>query len=709
MRPRIGSWGPCFVYALLSIAILAPLLSPGYIFSLDMAFGPGADFTPRIYGLDEWWPSICAPLWLFLQLATDLVPAWLLQKAILFFILFLAGLGAHRLLPFNGAGRYFAGLLYMINPFVYVRFLAGQWGLLAAYALIPFAVKAFMDLMEKGGTKDAIKVAVFTTMVGIMTIQALFLLFLIYLVLLVAKLIKERRDWGNIVQVGKFTGISAAIFLAINLYWLVPVLTGGGVAIEQISRQDLLLFSPKPTSELGIMFDIASMYGFWRGGYTYAKDLLPLWWLPFIFILFLAVYGFICHFRGVAISHLKHPYSHPGWVVVSFGVVGVVSFLLAVGAASEFTSPPFEWLWEHLPFFQGFRDSHKFVALLCLAYAYLGGLGVNELVKGLRKRGKMLPRVGMTALIAVALLTPATYSFTMFGFNGQLGVTDYPREWYEVNDYLNEDNDDFNVLFLPWHQYMDYSWLPNQDKRLGEPAKQFFDKPVIAGDNIEVPGIYSQSANPVSEYVEFLLTNAGDADNLGELLAPLNVKYVILVHETDYELYDFLYRQADLAVELEKPGLTLFKNEHPAARVYGVDSVVYVQSLDEYLELSGEHDVMEHLYILGDGPGSDSDAEMQSLDFTEKSPVRYWVEGTQARYTVFTVPQNVSAEHWGYEGESSLKNLGFMPAFESDEGGGEIVYTRFYHVYLPSYIFSLLALGLTVGYYLFRATRGKGP
>jgi len=72
-----------------------------------------------------------------------------------------------------------------------------------------------------------------------------------------------------------------------------------------------------------------------------------------------------------------------------------------------------------------------------------------------------------------------------------------------------------------------------------------------------------------------------NVSNLGELLAPLNVKYVLLVHEVDYASYDFLYQQEDLTVELEKPGITLLKNEHPTARAYGVNSVVYINSLEE--------------------------------------------------------------------------------------------------------------------------------
>lgn len=689
-------WLPYLIYSLLSLAILGPLLLPGYVLTLDMVFTPSLDFSSQLYGFQEGLSSAFTPVYLVIGLASKLIPTWLLQKAILFLIFFLAGLGAYRLFSFRGVGSYFAGLLYAVNPFTYVRFLAGQWTLLAAYALMPFAIKAFLDLLEKGGGKNAIKVTLLSTLVGMMAMHGLFLLFLAFLIIFLVKVIRERKRPARIIPIGKYVMLSAALFLTLNIYWLVPSLSATGTVVEQIGQADLLFFAPKPTSSFGVMFDTASMYGFWRGGYVYAKDILPIWWVLFVFILFLAVYGFI--------SRVTSPSKQQRWVVVSFGIIATVSFLLAVGAASEFTRPPFEWAWEHVPFFRVFRDSQKFVVLLCLAFAYLGGLGGNELVKGLRAQGKRLPRVGMTALITVALLTPAAYSFTMFGFYGQLGVTDYPQEWHEVNDYLNEDTDDFNVLFLPWHLYMDYNWLPNRDKRLGNPAQQFFDKPVIAGDNMEVSSIYSQSTNPISKYVEFLLGNGNDVDNLGELLAPLNVKYIILVHEVDYAGYDFVYHQDDLKVELETQGLTLFENEHPVARVYAVDSVVYVENLDEYLELSGEQDVMEHLYILGSGPSSGSDGDMQRLDFTQRNPVKYQIQGATHKYTIFTVPQGVSTEHWEYNDKQPVKNLGFMPAFESAEDGGEIFYTRFYRVYLPSYIFSTVALiVLLVAYF----NRGK--
>jgi hypothetical protein len=137
MEKARWGWVPYLFYALLSLSILGPLLQPGYILTLDMVFTPHFDSSSFVFGLDEWWPSASAPFFILMEFGSKIVPAWLIQKAILFLVFFLAGLGAHRLFPYRGAGAYFAGLLYMINPFTYARFLAGQWGMLTAYAMFP--------------------------------------------------------------------------------------------------------------------------------------------------------------------------------------------------------------------------------------------------------------------------------------------------------------------------------------------------------------------------------------------------------------------------------------------------------------------------------------------------------------------------------------------------------------------------------------------
>lgn len=699
-------WLPYLAYALLSLAILGPLLQPGYILTLDMVFTPDMDYAGQLYGLDEWLVVADAPRYLFIQLLSNIAPAWLVQKVILFLIFFLCGVGAHRLSPSGGVGSYFAGLLYTVNPFTYVRFLAGQWGMLAAFALIPFALKAFLDLMENASIKNAMKVALLSSLVGIFQLHGFFLLFGSFIIVLLIRLLVKRREPATLIQLGKYVGFSAAMFLGLNLYWLVPTLTATGTIIQQIGFQDLIFFAAKPTSSLGIAFDIVSMHGFWRGGYIYTKDILPFWWLLFSLILFLAVHGFWTRYRDPRL----------GWKVVSLSAIASVSFLLALGAAITVTQPFWQWAGEHVPLLGAFRDSQKYIALLCLAYSYLGGLGAAEISQEVGQRKKRMPRAAGTIAVIIILLTPLGYNFTMFGFQGHVGTTDYPREWYQVNEYLNRDEDDYNVLFLPWHLYMDYSWLPNRDQRLINPAGEFLDKPVIAGDNIEVPGIYSQSTRPVSKYIEFLLDNKDKLDNFGELLAPLNIKYVILAHEADFESLQFLYQQPDLSLVLENEELTLFRNEYGLARAYAVDSTVLIDSLDDYLALSQEHDVMEHLYLIDSTETPEPDAGtvlhpdsayIEEIKSAEASPVRYRLAGSQRSYTIFTVPQKVSSNYWEYNGEPALKNLGIMPAFSSSGDGGEVIYTRFYHVYLPGYIISIVTLLSIAGYYSFSAIRKR--
>ena len=55
-----------------------------------------------------------------------------------------------------------------------------------------------------------------------------------------------------------------------------------------------------------------------------------------------------------------------------------------------------------------------------------------------------------------------------------------------------------------------------------------------------------------------------------------------------------------------------------------------------------------------------------------------------------------------YDGQQSMNNLGFMPAFGSEGDGGELVYTRFYHVHLPCYMVSLITLAAVAGFHFFR-------
>jgi len=425
------------------------------------------------------------------------------------------------------------------------------------------------------------------------------------------------------------------------------------------------------------------MHGFWRGGYLYAKDIIPAWQLLYVFILFLTVYGFVTHKKDKTAQII--------------GLMGIAGLLLAAGASNQYTGPLFMWLFDHLIFFKGYREPQKFLVLVVLAYSYLGGLGVSSLERDWKKTGKRI----YPLLIAAALLTPLVYTFPMlFGFWGQLQPTDYPASWYEADKILKADPQEANLLFLPWHQYMDFSWVKNKDKRIANPAQVFFSKPVIQGDNVEAGGIYSTSTNPTSQYIEFLLANKKNYTNLGELLSLVNVKYIAIAKEVDWKNYNFLYNQSDLELIYDSPELALFKNKHPTYKFYSTDSKSYISNWSALLQASKHTDVLDTIWIL-DNRTAISPSTHSSVEYVRSSQVSYQIGGNSGKpdgkYIVFTSNFN---KDWVLNSQQPSANLGLTSYYNMEEG--TLSYTRF-KLYLIGYLISGISFILLLLLYLGKA------
>lgn len=681
-----------FVFGILSLFLNSYLLSSGYILTLDSIFSENVfRLSDVLYGL-RYTYSI-TPLIAFLNFLNVIVPVEFIQKASYFLIFFISGISAYSLCPEKwGAGRYYAGLLYMLNPFIYVRLLAGHWLLLLAYAVTPFVVKSFIGFFKNHSTKNTIIVSVILTSVFFLETHTPFLLIMLFGVFFLIKLAESKNNPAKASRLLKSSILVGLFLLILNSYWLVPAYIGNSTPLGEISGPDLHTFTTKSDLNFNTIFTTASMYGFWRGGYTYTKDLLPYWHLFFVFILFLAVHGFVSKYRDI-----EH-----GTYVKGFGVIAVLSALLAAGISGPLAGT-FEYLFNNIIIFKGFREPHKFVALLVLVYAYLGGLGVGEFERYVKTKitthsGSAYKKIAAWLIIALALSTPFIYSFTMFnGFWGQLEPTDYPNDWYEVNNYVNRDQQDFNILFLPWHAYMDFKWLPTHQKRIATPASIFFDKPVIQGDNMEAGSIYSSSTNPVSRYIEFLFTKKYEIDNFGELIAPLNVKYIILTKEVDYKSYDFLYNQSDLELIKDTENLLLFRNKHPVARIYQVDNINTIRNWDDLIEFSRTGDITSSAFII-ESNVSIHESKGRTLNYTVASPVKYLLEKPIKRYVVYSEKHETG---WKLSGKEPLENFGVTNVYDTAGiNDSNLYYTRFL-VYLTGYIISIIGF-VILAYFYFR-------
>ena len=211
--------------------------------------------------------------------------------------------------------------------------------------------------------------------------------------------------------------------------------------------------------------------------------------------------------------------------------------------------------------------------------------------------------------------------------------------------------------------------------------------------------------NPVSRYVESVLLQSQGVDNFGELLSPLNVRYVILVHEADFQSYGFLREQKDLGIALERPGVTLFRNTYPHGRAYAVDEVKTLGSLEKLVELSRTEDILSSVYALG--AQSNPEGPVLSTGNSPEFPVvqrnhsaRFTIGETKLPYTVLVTKYGPTSRHWRLGDEApELMNLGMMPVYSGDGSAATATFSRWAWIVALDGLALFVAL-VSVGYLL---------
>ncbi|MHA1665193.1 MAG: hypothetical protein ACTSVW_05110 [Candidatus Njordarchaeales archaeon] len=680
------SWAlPFVVYSGLAVVILWDLLLPGYVLALDMVFTPKIPFPREFYGFDaDPIRLVGLPFRLFLWALNLVLPAWLIQKILLFVVFLFSGLGAHHLCEARSSlGRFYAGFMYVLNPFVYVRFMVGHLWLLLGYSVLPFLIKSFIGFLEEPKLDSGVRFALLLTLVLVLDAHYVYIAGLALLFLFVFKILSLKEEPQKIRRITSGVVFSAVIFAGLNVYWLASIfLLGTETRVSTFSYRDLLAFASKAWGTgVNIFFSLAALYGFWRvpEGYRYVCETLPGWQLIYLLILYLSVYGFMVlredRFRS--------------WISNGIAMSGVVSLLLAAGISSTITAPLFEALFSYLPFFSGMREPQKFLAVLALTYSFLGGYGLSEHCIFLKKftgesKRVMTGKFFLIIFLVATLASPFIYSYRqLFGFYGQIRNLEYPDEWYEAKEFLDSDKSDYRVLYLPWHLYMRQSWI---GRITANPAPKFFGKPFLAGENMEWMGIETQSRKPEQHYMPFLLDNMdiNQIKNFGELIAPLNIKYIVLLKEVDYKKYNFLYNQEDLEVVFENAKIVLFENQHDVARIYWVKNVRNMRNWSQIFDISRNENLLGSLYLEGYVKDSDfSEQIFRPLSYVFVSPLIVEVEVPEDGYLIFTDPYD---KGWLLNDTKPVANLGLTNAFRVNSPGTIKIYYQKFNSFIPFYI-----------------------
>lgn len=527
-----------FPYILLTIAIALPLWLPGYIMTLDLVFTPELRMPESVTHAYVWHSLLH-----FLNL---LLPSQIIEKAILSAIPLTAAIGMHRLVVWlrqddrEGLSwywpTYIAGIFYAVNPFTYSRLMAGQYAVLIGYALLPFFARLLLEFLDRPGRSVALKLTAISLAISIISIHTLGLLLVITFVIGIGAVWRHRHKVHQLSRYVRWGMAGLGVFVAVSSYWLIPLALGQGDTartIQQFDRTHSDAFATVGSTVVSQLFNVLNLQGFWadgRGLYALPQDQMVAWGTVRLLLWALIVWG------GITLWRHRRSMAAPLLALLCIGLV------LAIGIPQAILSEI------------GYREPHKFAALVAFCFTIFLAYGCARLLHVLRQKSEGRYTAGACVLLLlVVLFTPTIF----WGAAGQLKPRQYPAGWYRLNDRLGAQAQT-HTIFLPWHQYMSFDF---SGRIIANPAKNFFDAQVITSQDPELGAIKPAPTNGIQTKAQRLFgeKNVKKRDITTELAA-MNVKYLILAKAHDYRQYDYLNHTSGLTVVWEDKDITLYRN-----------------------------------------------------------------------------------------------------------------------------------------------------
>lgn len=553
---RLRPLAPGLWVSFLTLLVVGPWLSPGYIFGTDFA-------GPRHFAFPSF-PTSFAALQAALSLAAAALPADVVGKLLIISIFLVAGLGAYYAVPAGPfMARAAAALVYMINPFVYGRLAYGQLTVLAGYAVLPFVALAVRRLILTPDLRRALFVAATFAIVAILDIHMALIASVLSGVLLLTFAVLEKQIRDHLARLGTYVLLAVVAAVVASSYWLIPLLNGRGPesqTLAQIGGADLSAFSTTADPTLGVFVNVLGLFGFWAEDtdrFASMKEFVVAWPVTLAIVLVFIAAGIVGGWRRIDTTDSDH--TRP-WMAAMLGAL-VIAVILGIGIADAHIAPLIQWLDAVFPPYRGMRDAGKWVAVIALAYSQLiapGFVAIRRLIR-VRLQSPGSRETAFALLVAVVLVFPLYYgSGLLYGMHGQIHPSEYPAGWYAADSALSADPHPGRAVFLPWHGYLTLSFVQNSNRVVANPAPQFFSINVVASEDLEIPDIRAPTdADQVM--VSDLVAEAGGGDWSSQLAAR-GFKYVLLARELDWQSYGYLDRQPDLVLVKDYGSIAVYRN-----------------------------------------------------------------------------------------------------------------------------------------------------
>lgn len=521
-----------------AMALLWPLVSPGFVLVRDMVFTPAPPFSAADWGISTALPR-AVPSDAIAGAISAVVGGQLAQRLVLVFIVCFAGLGSGMLArrvvcaafdeispgsAIAALASATAALGYVWNPYLVERLLLGQWAVLLGFAALPWVVLTAADLGDS--TRSDRGVARFMLTICVASCGGAPAWLLVAPSVVLACVTRPGATWSR----GRSVAISGVVLACTAVWWLVPALVRpGGVSADRLGSR---VFSLRSDTVLGLVLSAVTGGGVWN------RDAVPVG-------------------RGSVAAGLTAlllaALGVSGWLAVRRAdrrVMMPLAGAAALGLSLAFVSAttPGEHLTGVMPGGAILRDSTRLLAPWVLAVS----LGIAVTVARIARLG-WRPLAVLAALVPVAALPGAALRL-----GGGLHAVQFPHDYGVVASAVNADRASGAVLVLPADGYRSYRW--NGSTPVRQPLTRWVGRPVVISDDLTVvSGGEPLTVTGEDRYAADVLAglrNATSPTDVPAVLARFGIRFVVVDGPESTEL-------GGLTPLVRGPDLALYRVEGP--------------------------------------------------------------------------------------------------------------------------------------------------
>lgn len=225
---------------------------------------------------------------------------------------------------------------------------------------------------------------------------------------------------------------------------------------------------------------------------------------------------------------------------------------LAVGVALASALPGVDTLFGRLagtPLGAPLREGQRLLPLYLVWMAPAAALGARRLADGVTGSRRV-------AWLALPLVAAAWLALPgVWGAGGQLDSVHIPEEWAEARRVVRAEGG--TVVSLPWAQYFNLNVAGGRRVNDVMPLYLGGDVLVASDPNLEDPA--QERADGRESAMDLLALRVRAGEPVGDRLADLGVRWVVLQHDIDWQTYLSLRDDPGLRRVVDGPTLELFE------------------------------------------------------------------------------------------------------------------------------------------------------